>query len=584
MDTAAEALGCAFSQVPDKQQAWNDLHRLTFDQESHVRSNAAEALGSVFPEVPDKQQTWNDLHRLTNDEDSSVRSNAASALGSAFSYVPDKQQAWSDLHRLTNDEDKYVRSNAASALGSAFSYVPDKQQAWNDLIKLTNDENRDVRPKAASALGSAFSYVPDKQQAWNDLIKLTNDEDSSVRTSSNHSLGRASIFIASQAESDEDYKKELEKAIKFFEIAANEASYNNPAQFCLPFYRSFYTIIFKKQEAREEVDKYLEKAKAAIKGSESKKQLVESVENLAEALKEVQNLGNLDLSGMKDELNFYRKYCEHAAELMKFTDEKAPFATKALKRGLPILDRNLKELLEEIQKRTEVIREQTKGTQFEELGDELNQNSQFLSQIRDPVGLEKQVNSLQNIVRVICSKFPEGQKGEACELLKMMYAEPLFEDKIPLMVNLLNKLSYQLDMTAQLNQFGKKLDELYCIRDDIFKIKLSSHNIISKLDAMKKELEKLNEIKSLNTLSIEKLNSIQVDMPNNLDSDIQDRLDDLAGLIEDLPKNNDIKEILEKLNKLRQSNLDILLQRSSGITSLISFFVMFAQMYQNYIC
>lgn len=78
--------------------------------------------------------------------------------------------------------------------------------------------------------------------------------------------------MASQAETDEDYKKELEKAIEFFETSAKEASYYNPA--------------------------------------------------LAEALKEVQNLGNMDLSGMKDELNLYRKYCDHAAELMKYTDEK----------------------------------------------------------------------------------------------------------------------------------------------------------------------------------------------------------------------------------------------------------------------
>ena len=32
--------------------------------------------------MPDKQQAWNDLHRLANDQDSSVRSRAAEALGS----------------------------------------------------------------------------------------------------------------------------------------------------------------------------------------------------------------------------------------------------------------------------------------------------------------------------------------------------------------------------------------------------------------------------------------------------------------------------------------------------------------------
>jgi HEAT repeat protein len=403
--SAASALGSVFSQVPDKQQAWNDLHRLTNDEDSNVRYRAASALGSVFSQVPDKQQAWNDLHRLTNDKDRDVRSIAANALVSKFSQVPDQQQAWNDLIRLTNDEFWDVRYRAAEALGSAFSQVPDKQQAWNDLHRLANDEDRDVRQKVAKALGSAFSQVPDKQQAWNDLHRLTNDEDSEVRlraanalgsaysqvldkqqalndlhrltsdedyyvrSYSNHSLGRVSIFMASQAETEENYKKELEKAIKFFETAAKESPYTwfNPAQFCLPFYRSFHTIIFKKQVAREEVDRYLAEAKSAIKGSESKNQLFETVGNLSEALKEVQNMGNLDLSGMKYELNFYRKYFDHAAELMKKTDEKAQLATAVLRKGLPILDRNLKAFIEEIQKKAEIACKESKGTATEKI-------------------------------------------------------------------------------------------------------------------------------------------------------------------------------------------------------------------------
>ena len=49
-----------------------------------VRYWAASALGSAFSQVPDKQQTWNDLHELTNDKDSSVRYGAASNLGLIF--------------------------------------------------------------------------------------------------------------------------------------------------------------------------------------------------------------------------------------------------------------------------------------------------------------------------------------------------------------------------------------------------------------------------------------------------------------------------------------------------------------------
>jgi HEAT repeat protein len=366
---ALEQIKNFFSSFPDKLKAWNDLHILTKDESTNVRSSAAKALGFAFSHVPDKQQAWNDLHRLTGNESSSVRYSSAQALGSAFSHVPDKQQAWNDLLRLTNDGDMAVRSETVEVLGSVFFQVPDKRQAWSDLYRLSEDFNIEVRSKAAEALGSTFFHMPDKQKALKDLTKLTNAYDMFVRPKAYHSLGRVSIFMASQAETDEDYKKKLEKAIEFFETAAKEGSSirSNPAQFCLPFYRSFHSIIFKKQEAKEEVNKYLGEAKAAIEGSESKKQLFEAVENLSKALKEVQNLENMDLPEMKSKLNFYRIYCERAAELMKDTDEKAPYATEVLRKALPILDRNLKGLIEEIQEKARTAYRESIKTATEEI-------------------------------------------------------------------------------------------------------------------------------------------------------------------------------------------------------------------------
>src|SRR5665647_1025794 len=88
--------------------------------------------------------------------------------------------------------------------------------------------------------------------------------------------------------------------------------------------------------------------------------------NLSKALKEVQNLGSLDLQMMKGELNFYRKYCDNAAELMKDTDQKAPFATEVLKKGLPIIDRKLKRLLEEIQEKARTTYKESIGEGVEE--------------------------------------------------------------------------------------------------------------------------------------------------------------------------------------------------------------------------
>jgi HEAT repeat protein len=306
------------------------------------------------------------LVKLSSDEKSYTISNAFSHLGYALSRIPDRREIWNDIFKLTSDNEGWVVSGVASSLKSAFAHVPNKQDAGNDLIKLTNDRDSCVRSNAAYAFGSAFPCVPDKEQAWNGLIKLTSDGNRSVRTYANHSLGKVSIFKACQAEKDEDYKQELEKAITFFEKAAKESGWYNPAKFCLPLYRSFHTIIFKKQDAKE-VDKYLAEAKYAVGSSKSKELLFEAVNNLANALKEVQNLDNLDLEAKKYELNLYRKYFDRVEEIMKYTEESAPFATTVMRKGLPILDRNLKELLEEIQKKAKITCKESKGTATEEI-------------------------------------------------------------------------------------------------------------------------------------------------------------------------------------------------------------------------
>jgi hypothetical protein len=166
----------------------------------------------------------------------------------------------------------------------------------------------------------------------------------------------------------------------------------------------------------------------------------------------------------------------------------------------------------------------------------------------------------------------------------MMSAEPSIEDKIPFMINILNKFSYQLDMMAYLNKIETKLDPLSCIRYDIFKIKLNSHNndIISNLESMKTELKKLNEIVILNTISLDKLNSTQVNKLNDLNRDILERLDEMKILIGRFPKNNYTYKILDLCDKLKPSKLDLLLQTPSEVATLFSVVVLLVQLYQQY--
>lgn len=76
---------------------------------------AMTQLVNNFSSLPDKQQAWKDLIRLTNDEDSDVIFETVYDLRYVFPHIPDKQQAWNDLHRMTYDKDIWVRSGAAYA-------------------------------------------------------------------------------------------------------------------------------------------------------------------------------------------------------------------------------------------------------------------------------------------------------------------------------------------------------------------------------------------------------------------------------------------------------------------------------------
>jgi len=381
--SAIGGLGNAFPYVSDREHAWKDLYRLTEGEDRGVRGRATIALGYVFPHVPDRKLAWKDLYRLTEDKDRSVRLRATIALGHAFPHVYDIEHAWNDLHQLTEAEDQDVRRSAAYALGHAFPYVPNREQAWKDLYRLTEDKDRDVRSRAVYALGHAFPYVPNREQAWKDLYRLTEDNDRDVRVSANHSLGRASIFKAIEVESEKEFRKEIENALSFFERSSKEVSYFNPSKSCLPFHRSFHTITFFERSSKEvsyfnpskfclpfyksfhaitfegagadEVQKYFVEAESVLRGSESKEILLKVVENLANALTEAQKAGATDFDVMKSDLRTYRQYCDRAADLIDAAEGGTPGAAQVLRRGKPIIDQRIRELLEEVKKKSESI-------------------------------------------------------------------------------------------------------------------------------------------------------------------------------------------------------------------------------------
>ena len=322
-----------------------------------------------------------------------------------------------EIHRKVISGKIRERREAVGQLCNSFAVLPDKEQAWEDLHRLTHDKDRDVRDGAAKGLGTAFQHIPDKEQAWEDLIRLSHDKNIFVREPANHSLGRASIFKATEAESEKEFMEELKNAIFFFEKTLKEDRILSSSEFCLPFYRSFYIITFEKEGVEDEVQKYLIMARAAVRGSENKEQLLGAVENLANALTPAQRLRESNLDTTKRNLNAYRQYCDRAADLIGAAEEVTPGAARVLRRGLPIIDERIKGLIREIQERARAVCKQTQGTPLEELGQKTTRYAQELH-IQDTLALMRALDNMGSIVRDWCEYIPADKKIHACEQLK----------------------------------------------------------------------------------------------------------------------------------------------------------------------
>ncbi|MCX9011981.1 MAG: HEAT repeat domain-containing protein [Candidatus Methanoperedens sp.] len=453
---AVTIVGSIFPHVFEKEKAGEDLHRLIKGNSGDMLLIVADVLISAFPYIPDKKQAWDDLHRLTLENSGDLRWRAADVIGSVYPYIPNKKQAWDDINRLSRDMRSGVRWGAAEAIGLVYPIIPDKEQAWKDLHRMTQDMDKHVRWGAARAIGLAYPIIPDKEQAWKDLHRMTQDADKYVQAYANYSLGKISIFKATGTQNEDSFRKELENALEFFSLS--RSTYINPARFCLPFYKSFYAITFKKEETEAEVQTYLAEAKRAVEGSMSKEKLLEAVENLANALKKAHKAMNFD--EIKSDLNAYRHYCERAADILDETEDKAPGATKLIRRGLPIIDKRIRELITEIQENAKTLCKQIKDTPFENLGKEVIRVSQAFPQIRDPIGLEKGFINLWTALSTICAKMPEEERGEACELLKKASDEPYIEDKLPLISMVLSKISSQISAAKNIDTVEKKLDKI----------------------------------------------------------------------------------------------------------------------------
>ncbi len=427
------------------------------------RRRSVYLLCDNFGVLPDQRQAWHDMIMLSCNENESlgVVLTAIDALSIAFPCITDKNHAWEDIHYLTLSKNYGARLSAVSVMRAIFSLIPNKKQAWRDLLRLTKDEKIIVRSGAASALAVAFPYITEKAQILNIrnyLIRLKKDKEKNVRASANYCMGRMCTFKATEAKSGVKFKKELEKAIAFFEEASKETNIFSPANFCLPFYKSYYTIVFRKNEAN--IHNYLLAAKSAVGRSKTKEKLIEAVENLADALEEAQKISETDFDAMKRYLNINRKYCERAADLLETTEQKAPLATKLVKKGLPIIDERIKELINDVNKDVKTLCDAARGTEAEKYANPICRQVKEFAKIRNPIELEKRVNGLLPNLSFMAENFSDRERDFVNAKVENIRREEYLEDIFVQLNEIIVFITPHIKMSKDMETLEKKLDDI----------------------------------------------------------------------------------------------------------------------------
>jgi hypothetical protein len=160
-------------------------------------------------------------------------------------------------------------------------------------------------------------------------------------------------------------------------------------------------------------------ARTAVDGSKNKEELLNAVENLANALRESQRLKERPIQEIVYELNAFRWYCEKAAEHMKAAEGEAPVAVRLLKKGLPIIDERIKAKIAEIQDKAKQICQITRssGTEYEAFGIEINKVARSISS-EDPVKIFRCSTRIASQLKDICNGLPEHKKQLAFEVLE----------------------------------------------------------------------------------------------------------------------------------------------------------------------
>ncbi len=147
-----------------------------------------------------------------------------------------------------------------------------------------------------------------------------------------------------------------------------------------------------------------------------------------------------DFDVIKSNLRTYRQYCDRAADLIGAAEEGTPGAARVLRRGLPIIDERIKEIIREIQEKARAVCIETRGTgtPYEPLGMEVNKWAGELSD-RDYLQNERIASRIADILGEFCNLLPEDKREYPCKIVEELREESEPENKL---IDIATALSY----------------------------------------------------------------------------------------------------------------------------------------------
>ena len=279
---------------------------------------------------------------------------------------------------------------------------------------------------------------------------------------------------------------------------------------------------------------------------------------------------------MKSDLDAYKQYCDKAIELLTTCEGKAPWASKCIRRALPIINDHIKKSIVSIRERSRSICSRTRGTNAEILGAEVYHLSRDLS-TDDSLKCHRSSLRIADVLRDLCELIPRKKRDHAIELVGDIGATKAFPEimtKIELAISFIEPnieiSAFETCMTKQIQELKSDLIiRLDNINFSIFKTKINSSNRFEELRLELRKLEELNEVVGRSGKKLEDLNLVEQQRIREAEAEVPRIITELEEFAKSV---NDplFKEILLRIEALKTSRKRDLLSLSSDLASIMS--------------